>query len=57
MTATGDTISNVDEWYNKWSLSKDELKLKAEEAKEAIKELEALVESYCDLDLKKKAKK
>ena len=55
MTATGCTISNVDEWYEKWSLSKEGLKLKAEDAKEAIKELEALVESYCDLDVKKKA--
>ena len=53
MTSARQTISSVDEWYEKWCLSKGRPKLGSEDAKQAIGELEALVESYCDLQLKK----
>lgn len=49
MTTNAITVRNVSDWYLKWT---PDSKLNYEDARRAIDELEALVESYCDVDLK-----
>jgi hypothetical protein len=48
------SIHSIDDWYKKWRL---ENSVNYEVAKQAIDELEALVESYCDIDLKQRRAK
>lgn len=48
------TIRNIDDWYEKWRV--DSKLVNYEDANTAIDELEALVEGYCDLDLKNRKK-
>ena len=48
MDPSGPSVQSVDEWFDKWCLSQKEIKLRAKEAHQAIVEIEALIESYCD---------
>jgi hypothetical protein len=45
MASGQNNVPKVDDWFSKWNLSKK--KLSAEEAKEAIEELESMIDNYC----------